>query len=46
MWSLFLIVMSMLLKYAGTKEYSDHQACYSERDNNNINEAQTSVKLI
>lgn len=25
---------------------SDHQACYSETDNSNINEAQTSVNLI
>lgn len=36
----------MLLKYAGTKECSDHQAYYSERDNSNLNEAQTSAKLI
>ena len=29
-----------------SKEQSDHQAYYSEADNGNINEAQTSVKLI
>lgn len=29
-----------------SKEHSDHQAYYSGTDNSNINEAQTSVKLI
>lgn len=29
-----------------SKERSEHQGCYSETDNRNINEAQTSVKLI
>lgn len=29
-----------------SEEHSDHQAYYSETDNSNINEAQTSVKLI